>query len=70
MWHVWETGEVRTGFWLGDLREGGHLEHPYGDNIEMDLQELERGGVDWIYLAQDRDIWRSLVNAIINLRVP
>ena len=40
------------------------------DNIRMDLQEVSCGHVDWIGLAQDRDGWRKLVNAVMNLRVP
>ena len=40
------------------------------NNIKMDLQKEGRGGVDWIEVAQDRNRWRALVNAIMNLRVP
>jgi hypothetical protein len=40
------------------------------DNIRMDLQEVGGWYVDWIGLAQDRDRWRTLVSAVMNLRVP
>ena len=40
------------------------------DNIRMDLQEVGCGCMDWIGLAQDRDSWRTLVSAVMNLGVP
>ena len=40
------------------------------DNIRMDIQEVGCGYMDWIELAQDRDRWRTLVSAVMNLRVP
>jgi hypothetical protein len=47
----------------------GRPRHRWEDNIKMDLQEAG-WGIDWIELAQDRDRWRVLVKAVMNLRVP
>ena len=47
----------------------GRSRHRWEDNIIVDLQEVGCGGTDWIELAQDRDRWRALVNAVMNFRV-
>jgi hypothetical protein len=48
----------------------GRPRRRWEDNIKMDLREVGWGGMDWISLAQDRDRWRDVVNAVMNLRVP
>ena len=48
----------------------GRTRHIWEDNIKMDLQDLGCWGVDRIELVQDRDRWLTLVNAVMNLRVP
>jgi hypothetical protein len=48
----------------------GRPRHRWEDNIKMDLREVGWGGMDWINLAEDRDRWRALVNAVMNCRVP
>jgi hypothetical protein len=55
-------------------REGerplGRPRSRWENNIMMDLQEVGCGGMDWIGLDQDRDRWWTLVNVVMNLRVP
>jgi len=51
-------------------RSLGRPKRRWEDNIKMELQEVGCGVLDWIELAQDRDRWRALVNAVMNLRVP
>jgi len=58
------------GSWWRSRRERDHWGGLGVDNIMMDLQEVGCGYMDWIGLAQDRDRWRTLVSAVMNLRVP
>jgi len=51
-------------------RPFGRPRRRWEDNIKMYLQEVGCGGMDWIELAQERDSWRALVNAVMNLQVP
>jgi hypothetical protein len=48
----------------------GRSRRRWEDNIKMDLQKVGRGEMDWIDMAQERDRWRALVNAVMKLRVP
>ena len=48
-------------------RSLGRPRRRWEDNIKMDIQEVECGGMDWMKLAEDRDRWRALLNAVINL---
>jgi len=69
---VWGRGVAYSGFWWGNLRERDCLGEP-GVDWRTILRWIYRKwdvGLDWIELAQDRDRWRALVNAVMNFRVP
>ena len=51
-------------------RQFGNPRHRWKDNIQMDLQEVGWWDMDWIYLAQYRDRWQALVDAVINFWFP
>ena len=72
--HVARTGEERGPYrvLVGKPEGKRPLARPRRRwvDIRMDLQEVGCGYVDWIELAQDRDRWRTLVSAVMNLRVP
>jgi len=71
--HVARMGEVYTGFWWGNVGESCHSEVPGVDGriiLKWIFQEVGCGGIELIDLAQNRDRWWDLVNAVMNLRVP
>ena len=63
-------GEPSTGFWWGQLRERDHLGDPGLDGWINEDAYSGSGDMDWIELAQDREKWRGLVNALMVLRGP
>jgi hypothetical protein len=63
---------VNTAVKWKNLRKGDHLENPGVDGriiLKWIFEKLE-GDTDWIDLAQNREMWRAFVNAVLNLRVP
>jgi hypothetical protein len=73
--HVAQMDENRNVYrlWMGKPEGKRPLGRPrcrWVDDIRMNLLELGCGDVDWIGLAQDRDRWRTLVNSVLNLRLP
>ena len=74
-WHVAHMGERRGVYRVlvgkpNGKRPLGRSKRRWEDNIKTDLQEVECAVIDWIELAQDKDRWQALVNAVMNLRVP
>jgi len=73
--HVAQKGEERgciESWWRKPegKRPLGRPTRRWVDNIMMNLQEVECGCMDWIGLAQDKDRWRTLVSAVMNVWVP
>jgi hypothetical protein len=72
MYHEGGRSGMHIEYWWESRRKRPH-ERPrrrWADNIEMDLREIGRNGMDWIDIAQDRDQWKARVNMVMNLRVP
>jgi len=72
MWRVRERGEAYKGFWWGNLTEKDHLGDP-GVDRKIILRRISRkwdvACMDWIELPQDRERWRGIVNAVMNVQV-
>jgi len=74
---IFRTSDIFTclsnSFWWGNLRERDHWGDPGADGriiLRWIFRKWDVGGTDWTELAQDRDRWRALVNAVMKLRVP
>jgi hypothetical protein len=70
MWHAWERNVYRILMGRPEVKRPlGRQTRRREDGIRMDLREIGWGSVDWMQLAQDRDRWRAVVSAVMNLRV-
>jgi hypothetical protein len=71
MWHAWERRDGVQGLdgKAGEKRPLGRSRRRWEDGIKMDVTEIGWGCVEWIHLVQDRDRWRAVVNAVMNLRI-
>jgi len=73
MYHAWDRRELRAVFWWGNLRERDHLEDPGIDGRTVwnwIFGKWFGGVIDWIDLVEDWDRWWSLVNVVMNPKVP
>jgi hypothetical protein len=73
--HIAQMGKTRNAYRiLVGKPEGkrllGRPRRRWADNIKMDFREIDWDGMDWIDLAQDRNLWRALVNTVMKLQVP
>jgi hypothetical protein len=63
---------MHRGFWWESQKEKRPVRRPrhrWKDNIRVDFRDIERGAMERIHLAEDRDQWRVLVNTVMNLRI-
>ena len=73
--HIARMGKSRSAYRVlvgkpGGKRQFGRHRHRWEDNIKIDFRRSGEEGTDWIDLAQDRDRWRAVVNAVMNFMIP
>ena len=69
LWLIY-IADVKDLVEIPEGRPHGRSCHRWVNNIKMDFEDVGGEGTDWIHLAQDRDRWQTLVNAVMNLWVP